>query len=81
MDRPNIEEARKVVITIVTEVEWHEDDFDGDRHALHAHEMSDQEIVENIPYFFGSVSDLLESATVTTRWENITYRPSGRRSQ
>ncbi len=73
--RKTEEQAKRVIITIVVSQEWHEDDFDGDRQALRDHEMSDQEIVENIPYFFSSVHDLIESATITTRWENISYSP------
>ena len=75
MNRKKVEEAKRVTITIVVEQEWHEDDFNGNLQDLRDHEMSVQEIKENLPYFYGSVHDLIESATITTRWTNITYWP------
>ncbi len=75
MSQNKEEQAKRVIITIVVSQEWHEDDFDGDIQALHDHEISTPDIRGNLPYWYGSLHDLLENATITSRWENISYPP------
>ncbi len=77
MNRKKVEEARRVTITIVVEQEWHEDDFNGNLQDLRDHSLTNQEIIENLPYMYGSLHDLLETATITSKWENITYWTPG----
>ncbi len=73
MIRNKEEHAKRVIITIVVTQEWHEDDFDGNLQALEDHEISTPDIRRNLPYWYGSLHDLLESATISHRSENITY--------